>query len=75
MMESEYVYPELSDRDPPGAWEETGSQDALQRAQVRAREILSSHYPNYISHVDSDIRDRFNIKLALEDMAATSGRW
>ncbi len=75
MMESEYVYPELSDRDPPGAWEETGSQDALQRAQVRAREILSSHYPNYIAHVDADIRERFNIKLAIEDMAATSGRW
>ena len=76
LMESEYLYPELGDRSPPGAWEKEGATDMFQRAQERAREVLSSHYPNYIdAGVDAKIRDSFPIRLDRGDMSPESGRW
>ena len=76
LMESEYLYPELGDRSPPGAWEKEGAQDMFQRAQDRAREVLSDHYPNYIdAEVDAKIRAQFPIRLDRETMSSESGRW
>jgi trimethylamine--corrinoid protein Co-methyltransferase len=76
IMESEYLYPDVADRRAPGDWEESGSQDILERAQTRVREILSSHYPSYIDErLDDEIRRRFPILLTREQMAAGSSRW
>jgi len=68
-MESEFLYPELADRQAPGVWEQEGSKTAFERAQIRAQEILASHYPNYIDPtLDAKIRDRFPIQLPREAM-------
>jgi trimethylamine--corrinoid protein Co-methyltransferase len=76
LMESEYLYPDVGDRTPPGAWEQQGSKDMLERAHEKVVEVLSSHYPNYIdAAADAEIRKRFPIKLPLKAMAAESGRW
>jgi trimethylamine--corrinoid protein Co-methyltransferase len=76
MMESEYLYPDVADRCAPGDWEAGGSQDILERAQSRVREILSSHYPSYIDErLDAEIRRRFPILLSRKQMATDSGRW
>lgn len=76
MMESEYLYPEVSDRRAPGDWEKSGSPDILESAQTRVSEILSSHYPSYIdARLDEEIRRRFPILLKPEQMAADGGRW
>jgi len=76
LMESEYLYPEIADRTPPGAWTENGALDARARARFRAREILSTHYPVYIDPaVDERIRARLPIKLPAEAMRPDCGRW
>ncbi len=76
LMQSEYVYPKVADRSSPAAWEESGAQDARERARARAREILASHYPSYIEpKLDAELRARFPIRLGLEDMRPGCGRW
>ncbi len=75
-MESEYLYPDVSDRRAPGDWEKSGSPDILETAQERVREILSSHYPSYLEPaIDEEIRRRFPILLTREQMAADGDRW
>ena len=76
VMRSEYEYPQLSDRTMPGEWEAAGSPDIRQRAAVRVKEILSSHYPVYIEPaIDQKIRERFPITLPREIMSPGNGRW
>ncbi len=61
-MERDYVYPRLGDRLEPTAWAEAGAEDAWQRANAEAREILAKHQPRYIDAVaDEAIRAKFNI--------------
>ncbi len=76
LMESEYLYLEVSDRTSPGQWQEEGSTDIRERAEVRVQEILSAHYPVYIDpKVDEMIRERFPIVLPRDRMRADSDRW
>ena len=75
-MERDYVYPEVGDRNNPEDWKDRGSTDIRERARVRAREILASHYPDHIgASVDAQIRERLNILLPRENMQPGSGRW
>ena len=76
LMRTEYEYPELADRSTPDEWVAAGSKDIRVRAGERVRQILSSHYPEYIDPaIDRKIRDRFPIRLAGEHMRAGSNRW
>ncbi|MEX2650377.1 MAG: trimethylamine methyltransferase family protein [Alphaproteobacteria bacterium] len=76
LMESEYLYPTIADRSTPSEWEEKGALDIRQRAHERAREILSSHYPQNISfEADRRIRERFPIRLPSAVMTPRGGRW
>ena len=76
VMQSEYIYPELGDRERPVTWEEAGSPDIRERARARVKQTLSTHYPDYIDPaVDAKIRDAFDIRLAAEDMKPGNGRW
>jgi trimethylamine--corrinoid protein Co-methyltransferase len=76
LMESEYLFPDLGDRQQPAAWEEAGSLDIRARARARVEQALATHYPRYIDPaVDAEIRDAFDIRLAAEDMKPGNGRW
>ena len=76
LMESEYLYPGISDRRSQGEWEETGSTDIVDAAKTKAREILSTHYPDHIDPaIDRKIRQRFNILLPESSMRPGNGRW
>lgn len=76
LMESEFYYPELADRSAYGQWEEEGSKDINERADIRTREILSTHYPSHIDpDMDAKIRDTFPIILDQTDMQKGNGRW
>ena len=69
LMQREYIYPEVCDRLSPKEWKEQEQKLALDRAEVKVKEILSSHYPNPINaKVDSEIRRRWPIKLNQADM-------
>lgn len=61
-MERDYFYPSLADRQEPRTWSLSGGQDAWQRAKQRARELLETHQPCYLSdEQDRQIRARFKI--------------
>ncbi len=76
LMRSEYEYPDLADRLPPSVWEAGGSLDIRELAGERVKQILGSHYPEYIDPaIDRQIRDRFPIVLDPSDMQPGNGRW
>lgn len=61
-MERDYFYPTLADRDQPRTWAENGGLDAWTVARHRARAILETHHPNYLSpEQDAAIKARFSI--------------
>lgn len=61
-MERDYFYPGLADREEPRTWAEAGAEDAWTVARRKAREILDTHHPEYLSTAqDREIRERFKI--------------
>ncbi len=65
LMESEYIYPHLGDRQTIPEWEEEGSRDILDRARSYTSQTLSTHYPQHIStEIDDKIRANFDIRLS-----------
>ncbi len=76
MMRTEFEYPDLGDRLAPGEWVAGGSMDIREKAGEKVKQILSSHYPEYIDPaVDAKIRERFDIALPAEVMRPGNGRW
>jgi trimethylamine--corrinoid protein Co-methyltransferase len=64
VMQSEYIYPDLSDRSSPNVWEQTGKPVLLERAVAKRDEILNNHFPKHISdETDQKIREQFPIAL------------
>ena len=61
---------------PADEWAEKGAPDIRDAARERVREILSSHYPDYIDDAtDAKLRERFPIALPRDAMRASCGRW
>ncbi|MEM7348751.1 MAG: trimethylamine methyltransferase family protein, partial [Chloroflexota bacterium] len=75
VMETEYLYPSLGDRESPAAWADYGSKDMQQKARERVTQLMRN-YPSYLTDdQDQAIRARFDIKLDYEIMGKDSGRW
>ena len=69
VMQSEYIYPDFSDRDSPNVWEENGKPVLLDKAIVKRDEILANHFPKHISdETDARVREQFPIFLTPESM-------
>ena len=69
VMQTEYLYPDCSDRDSPIAWEGNGKPDLMAKAVVMRDQILSSHFPGHISEeTDRALRDDFPIALERQAM-------
>ena len=69
VMQSEYIYPDLSDRDSPNDWADMGKPIILEKAIQQKKEILSEHFPDHVSDdIDKKIREKFNIKLSRKDI-------
>jgi len=76
LMQTEYVYPAVANRMSPKEWNEAGKPDLVKRAAARKREILSTHYPDYIPpHVDKALRASHDIKLPRQVMQPGDPRW
>ncbi|MGI9407066.1 MAG: trimethylamine methyltransferase family protein, partial [Hyphomicrobiaceae bacterium] len=66
-MNTDFLYPDIADRQSVDEWVESGSLDMRERAIVRAREILAQHHPAHISdEVDAAIRRAHEIRLPRE---------
>ena len=67
VMQTEYIYPNFSDRTSPNEWEENNKPVLLQSAITKKNEILSSHFPAHISEeTDEIVRANFPIFLPAE---------
>ena len=61
-MERDYFYPPLADRSEPRTWAESGAPTAWEVAKAKARHILETHQPTYLTaDQDAKIRLEFNI--------------
>ncbi|MCE2516760.1 MAG: trimethylamine methyltransferase family protein [Alphaproteobacteria bacterium] len=64
-MLRDYYYPALADRNDPATWANLGGNDAWQNAQMKARDVLATHHPDYLTaDADQWMRDNFNILLS-----------
>ena len=64
LMQTEYIYPELSDRSSPKEWEELGKPNLVMEASKRKDEILGGYFPDHISaDLDQKLRGSYNILL------------
>jgi trimethylamine--corrinoid protein Co-methyltransferase len=69
VMQSEYIYPDFSDRTSPNVWKENGKPVLLDKAVSKKDEILASHFPKHISdETDAKLREQFPIFLSPESM-------
>ncbi len=65
VMQSEYIYPDFSDRNSPTVWEEQGKPEPLNRAVEKKREILAQYSPRHVSdEIDARVRSEFPILLS-----------
>jgi trimethylamine--corrinoid protein Co-methyltransferase len=64
LMQTEYVYPVIGDRDTPDNWVDAGAKDARDVAHEYVVETLAHHHPNHIDPViDAEIRERYPIRF------------
>ena len=64
LMQTEYIYPELSDRSSPKEWEELGKPNLVAEAVKRKNQILSEFVPQHIpEELDARIRADYDIRL------------
>ncbi len=64
LMQRDYVYPEIGDRDTPDNWLDAGGKDARDRAYEHVQRVLAEHRPAHIApEIDARIRAAFPIHL------------
>ena len=64
LMQSEYIYPAVSDRSSPKEWEELGKPVLVEEAAAKVAEILGQGDNGVLDEgVDARLRDRFEILL------------
>lgn len=62
-MNTEFVYPELMNRERTDTWEKEGKPDLMERAKAKSDKILDSHFPNYFGAADAQVRAEFPIVM------------
>ncbi len=76
LMQREYVYPKVGDRNNPDDWKDLGSTDVAQRAHEHVKKIMTSHFPTHITQEQDDwIRERFSIALPAAEVRGRTQRW
>lgn len=68
-MQSDFIYPEIGDRQTIADWEAQGSRDIRTVARERTQQILRQHYPQHLeAEVEDKLRDNHDIRLPLAAM-------
>lgn len=64
LMQSEYIYPALSDRRTITEWEDDGALSIRDRAKRYTDQVFAEHFPQHLSDAQDDaIRAAFDIRL------------
>ena len=64
LMQTEYVYPILADRNSPKEWQEKNRPDLIEQAVLRKEALIAAPTPAALpSEVEAQIRQRFKIHL------------
>ncbi len=64
LMQSEYLYPDIADRETPDNWVDAGAKDALAVAREHVDAIMAFGHPDHLpAEVDAAIRDRWRIVI------------
>ena len=64
LMQSNYLYPELGDRENINNWIDQGSSNIEERASERVREIIDSYFPDHIDpEIEMRIRNEFPVRF------------
>ncbi len=76
LMQREYVYPLIGDRNSPDDWRDQGATNAAERAHEHVRNVMRTHFPTHVSRTrDEWLRSHYPIKLALEELTGQGTRW
>ena len=68
-MSTDFLYPEIADRNSIEEWQAVGSPDIASRAKTAAEDILDKHFPDCIpDEADRRLRKEFDIALPEERM-------
>ncbi len=66
LMKTEYLYPELADRQSLADWIDSGQPSIWEKAKARVQNILNETRPSHLgSKADQAIREKFNIQLTV----------
>ncbi|HUF55142.1 MAG TPA: trimethylamine methyltransferase family protein, partial [Thermohalobaculum sp.] len=69
LMQRDYVYPHIADRNSPKEWAERGRPELLANASARKHEILAGPHPQHLPRErDRAARARFRIRLGLAEV-------
>ncbi len=64
LMQTEYIYPEIGDRDTPDNWLEAGGRDAAAVAHAHVQKVMAEHHPSHVPAAAVErIRGAFPIRL------------
>ena len=64
LMQKEYIYPLIGDRETPDNWLDAGGKNARDVAHEHAQKVLAEFHPSHIStEVDARVRAAFPIRL------------
>ena len=64
LMQREYIYPVIGDRDTPDNWMDAGGKNARDRAHEHVQRVLAEHHPSHVpAEAEARIRAAFPIRL------------
>lgn len=76
LMQRDYVYPQVGDRNSPDDWRDQGSTSAAERAAEHVRKVMRTHFPAHVTREqDAWIRERMPIALPEDEMVGLGTRW
>ena len=76
LMQREYVYPVIGDRNSPDDWRDLGATNAAERAHEHVAQVMRTHFPTHVTRAQDEwIRERFPIKLPVEEVTGRTTRW